>query len=159
MNPTQQEVERMFVELYHSTATAKIANIFRSLSLCFGLASLLLFSLNSHAQEFYKWVDSNGSTHYTTTPPPKNKGVKQKGKINTYGWQNNPSSTVTPPVPSATTTAPPGTKITPPVVDPNTGRVTQPSMVVPDGRLRNATPDVPPQPSTPASTVTPQKSI
>lgn len=49
----------------------------------FGLIGLIiLFPMNSHAQKFYKWVDSKGSTHYTTTPPPKNS--KKVGSINTY---------------------------------------------------------------------------
>lgn len=49
----------------------------------------LLFSVSTFlcatqvsAKEFYKWVDAKGSTHYTTTPPPKN--VQHKGKVNTY---------------------------------------------------------------------------
>lgn len=33
------------------------------------------------AQNFYKWVDAKGSTHYTATPPPKN--AKKLGKVNT----------------------------------------------------------------------------
>lgn len=36
----------------------------------------------TQAQKFYKWVDAKGSTHYTTTPPPKN--AKKLGKISTY---------------------------------------------------------------------------
>lgn len=36
----------------------------------------------SHAEKFYKWVDAKGSTHYTTTPPPKN--AKKLGKVSTY---------------------------------------------------------------------------
>ena len=36
----------------------------------------------AQAQKFYKWVDASGSTHYTTTPPPKN--AKKLGNINTY---------------------------------------------------------------------------
>ncbi|WP_416202472.1 DUF4124 domain-containing protein [Acinetobacter sp. ANC 3903] len=35
-----------------------------------------------HAQDFYKWGDANGSTHYTSTPPPKN--AKRLGSISTY---------------------------------------------------------------------------
>ena len=33
--------------------------------------ALLFCSTQNHAQQYYKWVDANGSTHYTTTPPPK----------------------------------------------------------------------------------------
>ncbi len=39
------------------------------------------------AKDYYKWVDANGSTHYTTTPPPKS--AKKKGKVETYGWNNS----------------------------------------------------------------------
>jgi len=50
------------------------------------MAACLSFSLTattSFAKEYYKWVDSKGSTHYTTTPPPKS--AKKKGKVDTYG--------------------------------------------------------------------------
>ena len=49
-----------------------------------GLGLALFFSHQSYAKEYYKWVDSNGSTHYTATPPPKT--AKNKGKIDTYGY-------------------------------------------------------------------------
>jgi hypothetical protein len=39
------------------------------------------------AQQYYKWVDRKGTTHYTTTPPPKT--AKKKGKVETYGWHNS----------------------------------------------------------------------
>ena len=32
---------------------------------------MLLSSSQNHAQQYYKWVDASGSTHYTATPPPK----------------------------------------------------------------------------------------
>lgn len=44
---------------------------------------LSLSSTTSFAKEYYKWVDAKGSTHYTTTPPPKS--AKKKGKVETYG--------------------------------------------------------------------------
>ncbi|MDN5513140.1 DUF4124 domain-containing protein [Acinetobacter sp.] len=44
---------------------------------------LSLSSTTSFAKEYYKWVDAKGSTHYTTTPPPKS--AKKKGKVDTYG--------------------------------------------------------------------------
>ena len=47
-----------------------------------GLILCLNFSQLNHAQDFYKWVDHNGSTHYTKTLPPKN--VKKLGSISTY---------------------------------------------------------------------------
>ena len=45
--------------------------------------ALLLGSSQNHAQQYYKWVDAKGSTHYTTTPPPKS--AKRVDKIATYG--------------------------------------------------------------------------
>ena len=39
------------------------------------------------AKDYYKWVDANGSTHYSALPPPKN--AQKKGKIQTYGWNNS----------------------------------------------------------------------
>ena len=53
-----------------------------SIALCF-----TAFSSQVSAKEYYKWVDSKGSTHYTTTPPPKN--AKKQGKAETYGWSNS----------------------------------------------------------------------
>lgn len=50
-------------------------------------ASMLTLSSQVLAKQYYKWVDSKGSTHYTTTPPPKN--AKQQGKLETYGWNNS----------------------------------------------------------------------
>ena len=50
------------------------------------LAACMILSLSSSsgfAKQYYKWVDSKGSTHYTSTPPPKT--AQKKGKINTYG--------------------------------------------------------------------------
>lgn len=49
---------------------------------------ILIFATSSvSAKQYYKWVDANGSTHYTTTPPPKT--AKKKGKVDTYGWKNS----------------------------------------------------------------------
>ena len=52
-------------------------------------ATLLLSAINSQvsAKEYYKWVDSKGSTHYTTTPPPKS--AKKQGKLETHSWNNS----------------------------------------------------------------------
>ena len=44
---------------------------------------MLLSSSQNHAQQYYKWVDASGSTHYTATPPPK--GAKRLDKVSTYG--------------------------------------------------------------------------
>lgn len=65
------------------------------------LSLFLSTSPTSFAKEYYKWVDHKGTTHYTTTPPPKSS--KSHGKIDTYGYhspsvtqptqQNNTSNT------------------------------------------------------------------
>lgn len=68
------------------------------------LGSMVFLNANqTFAKEYYKWVDSNGSTHYTSTPPPKS--AKNKGKVETYNWKSQaPSTTSTIPssAPSAT---------------------------------------------------------
>ena len=51
--------------------------------------TLLAFSNSTFAQQYYKWVDKNGSTHYTTTPPPK--GAKRLDKVSTYGASSTTS--------------------------------------------------------------------
>ncbi|QER40560.1 DUF4124 domain-containing protein [Acinetobacter suaedae] len=55
---------------------------------------VLLYSSQIHAQQYYKWVDANGSTHYTRTPPPK--GTKLLDKVSTYGVNSNQNKTNTP---------------------------------------------------------------
>ena len=50
----------------------------------------------AHAKQYYKWVDSKGSTHYTTTPPPKS--ARSKAKVETYGWGGNSASAKPAPV-------------------------------------------------------------
>ena len=47
------------------------------------IASAFVCASQTQAQQYYKWVDAKGSTHYTTTPPPK--GAKKLDKIATYG--------------------------------------------------------------------------
>lgn len=47
---------------------------------------LLLCTSQIQAQQYYKWVDANGSTHYTTTAPPK--GAKRLDKVATYTTNN-----------------------------------------------------------------------
>jgi hypothetical protein len=61
------------------TTIARTACILSSMAFC-------LTSLDLSAKEYYKWVDAKGSTHYTTTPPPKN--AQRKGKVK-YLWCNN----------------------------------------------------------------------
>lgn len=48
--------------------------------------AILVCSSQSQAQQYYKWMDKNGSTHYTTTPPPKS--AKHLNKVSTYGSQS-----------------------------------------------------------------------
>ncbi|WP_163835782.1 DUF4124 domain-containing protein [Spartinivicinus ruber] len=38
------------------------------------LTSLILISTNLTAGKFYKWVDEDGVTHYSTTPPKEGQG-------------------------------------------------------------------------------------
>ena len=54
---------------------------------CGWALALSTMSSQSIAKDFYKWVDANGSTHYTTTPPPKN--AKNQGKLQTHDWNNS----------------------------------------------------------------------
>ncbi|USP40003.1 DUF4124 domain-containing protein [Acinetobacter sp. XS-4] len=49
--------------------------------------AILIYSSQSQAQQYYKWMDKNGSTHYTTTPPPKS--AKHLNKVSTYGSQSS----------------------------------------------------------------------
>jgi len=49
--------------------------------------AILVYSTQSQAQQYYKWLDKNGSTHYTTTPPPKS--AKHLNKVSTYGSQSS----------------------------------------------------------------------
>lgn len=65
-------------------------------STIFALFSVVGVS-TSHAKQYYKWVDSKGSTHYTTTPPPKN--ARSQSKVNTYGYHGD--SRPTNPAPTA----------------------------------------------------------
>lgn len=53
------------------------------------------FSTSLYAQKFYKWMDANGSTHYTTTPPPKN--ARNVSQVHTYNDNSRSTSTTTPP--------------------------------------------------------------
>ncbi|XID74248.1 DUF4124 domain-containing protein [Alkanindiges sp. WGS2144] len=46
-------------------------------ALALGLGTVL-FAGTANAQAFYKWVDKDGSTHYTQTPPPGSRGKNIK---------------------------------------------------------------------------------
>ena len=63
---------------------------FAKMAVCLVGMGLAMGSTQSFAKTYYKWVDSQGSTHYTTTPPPKT--AKKKGKVDTYGWKNSPQA-------------------------------------------------------------------
>ncbi|WP_411909639.1 DUF4124 domain-containing protein [Acinetobacter towneri] len=74
---------------------------------CLSASLILIFATSAvSAKQYYKWVDANGSTHYTTTPPPKT--AKKKGKVDTYGWKNSaptvaiPANSTANPAPTAT---------------------------------------------------------
>jgi hypothetical protein len=54
---------------------------FLSSSFMFTLC-LSLWASTSHAQSFYKWIDAQGSTHYTLTPPPKS--AQNMGQVKTH---------------------------------------------------------------------------
>lgn len=81
---------------------------FTKMAACLVGMGLAIGSTQSFAKTYYKWVDNQGSTHYTTTPPPK--AAKKQGKIDTYGWNNSPQA--------ASSEAPPATNMpnTPPAV-------------------------------------------
>ncbi|MHA3053063.1 DUF4124 domain-containing protein [Acinetobacter sp. ANC 4640] len=66
-----------------------------TISSMIGLGLMGLSQISSAQPYYYKWVDAHGSTHYTTTPPPKAKGVKTRGKIQTHGWATTPAPSTT----------------------------------------------------------------
>lgn len=63
--------------LFPSTKTA----INTLLGITIGL-SVFCVPATTQANQFYKWVDQNGSTHYTLTPPPAN--AKRLPSVMTY---------------------------------------------------------------------------
>ncbi|HHW52742.1 DUF4124 domain-containing protein [Acinetobacter towneri] len=73
-------------------------NHVRRLSYLSASLMLILGTSSVSAKQYYKWVDAKGSTHYTTTPPPKT--AKKQGKVDTYGWRNS-----APNIPNQTTNA------------------------------------------------------
>ena len=75
-----------------------------AISTLFGLSAL---STSVSATQYYKWVDAQGSTHYTKTPPPRN--AKKQGSVNTYSWANSAPT----PARTADTTAQEQTQSTP----------------------------------------------
>ena len=64
---------------------------FKTSLLSVALVSITAFTTTqSFAKQYYKWVDANGSTHYTATPPPAK--AKKHGKVETYGAARSTSS-------------------------------------------------------------------
>lgn len=53
---------------------------------------LSIYPATTYPQDFYKWVDASGSTHYTVNPPPNH--VKKLGSVSTYQNSNSQSSQV-----------------------------------------------------------------
>ncbi|MCH7332628.1 DUF4124 domain-containing protein [Acinetobacter modestus] len=43
---------------------------------------LSIYPATTYPQDFYKWVDASGSTHYSATPPPSS--AKKLGSVSTY---------------------------------------------------------------------------
>jgi len=48
------------------------------------ITSLLLLVSNAANSEIFKWVDENGKSHFTDTPPPNTQTEEVTLKINTY---------------------------------------------------------------------------
>ena len=59
--------------------------IYKKLTSLFVLGCIATTPVVAAEKNFYKWVDKNGSTHYTTTPPPST--AKRLGKVETYDDQ------------------------------------------------------------------------
>lgn len=55
---------------------------FRNLALVFFIISSAITS--AFAKDFYKWVDSHGSTHYTENPPVQDKNIRRIGTVKTF---------------------------------------------------------------------------
>lgn len=51
---------------------------------------LSIYPAITYPQDFYKWVDASGSTHYSVTPPPSN--AKKLGSVSTYQNKTEQSS-------------------------------------------------------------------
>ena len=62
--------------------------LFRHAAVILCLSAFVSISTTASAQNFYKWVDSKGTTHYTQTPPPQ--GAKTTGQVRTFA---GPSTT------------------------------------------------------------------
>lgn len=83
-----------------------------------GIATVVIFSLNANstfAAEYYKWVDSKGTTHYSKNPPPKS--AKKRTTVKTYGYRGN-TSTTTPPTTPTAPVSPETTEVVAPQVAP-----------------------------------------
>lgn len=94
-------------------------------------------SPQSFAKEFYKWVDSNGSTHYSANPPPKN--ARHKTKVETYGHNVSGSTSSATPVNTATPPAVTPQNTTPPQVEaPKVDQQSEANAALQKGQLERA---------------------
>ena len=104
------------------------------------LATLMLVSTTNFAQDYYKWVDSQGTTHYTKTPPPKSS--KNLGKVATQGFHNSAPTKVVetevPPNQPPITVQPPPTNATTPSEAPAAEAIEPAKKVALDQQQRDA---------------------
>lgn len=54
----------------------------------------LLLTTTAHTQDIYKWIDANGTTHYSQTPPQNG---KKTTIFRTYGQTTPSASSALPP--------------------------------------------------------------
>ncbi|MBF7687824.1 DUF4124 domain-containing protein [Acinetobacter rathckeae] len=54
----------------------------------------LLLTTTAYAQDIYKWIDANGTTHYSQTPP---QNAKKTTIFKTYGQTTSSASSALPP--------------------------------------------------------------
>lgn len=98
-----------------------------------GLLLTLGVTAPSFAKEYYKWVDQNGSTHYSETPPPRN--AKHKTTVTTYGHNVSSSASAAAPAnttPTNTTTAAPTNEV------PHTDQQSEANAALQKGQLERA---------------------
>lgn len=97
------------------------------------------------ASDFYRWVDKNGTTHYTQTPPPK--GAKLVGKTETYSVPTYQKPVHVQTTSTATTSVAPST--------PATSAPRNLAVSLPADSYNYTPPTVAPSSNTPASTSQP----
>lgn len=99
------------------------------------------------ASDFYRWVDKNGTTHYTQTPPPK--GAKLVGKTETYSVPTYQKPVHVQTTSTATTSVAPSTPAT------STSAPRNLAASLPADSYNYTSPTVAPSSNTPASTSQP----